>query len=142
MQVLVPMLWLDRAQGRRDKYAEKLADMSSFGEVLAAINAAHLAEIEHIGRVFNQAQAAINTAHVQEVTALVEQRDAARQSADMSRDMTEKATIRAEAADARAEQAIQAHEAALREIEALERANAARLARGRWERLKAAWRGK
>src|SRR5215469_872863 len=56
MQVCVPILWFERAEGRRDRYADKSADKTAIGAdmsadvrafetVLSAIQEAHAAEI-------------------------------------------------------------------------------------------------
>jgi hypothetical protein len=126
MQVLVPLDWFDRAQDRRDRYADMSADGVDVPALLAAIEAAHAGEV---GALKGQIDALTTMASA--TGARLVDLDA------------EAAALRSRLADAetRADRAATEAREAREAAEALRAAESTWWARGRWRRVLAAWRG-
>jgi hypothetical protein len=135
MQVFVPIDWLDRAQGRWDKYADKSADsaiLAAFDRALTALREAKDSEIATLRAAYDQA-----LAQLADASERGDRLDAAlalqRMRADTLKDRLD--GMQTELAEAE-ERARTAEEAA----KVLQHTEAERRARRLLGRLKAVWR--
>lgn len=120
---------------------------AAFETALAAIEAAHAREIHALRERGDAAQAQADRTLVQ-LDKAEKRADRAEQAvtaernrADALRERLEAAETRARTAEQAAEQGRQYVREAEDQIEVLRRADAERRGKGRWERLRAAWRG-